>query len=292
MESSVEWYEIDGFKKRIAEIEQFLIEIAANEAGIAFNGFGFALSLPAAESAIKSLRTFNEDFSAVRRLMHRIDRSSAEELNQLEGNGKVVEEVALIELQIRMAMARTTTTNGLSAASRVFSMLPFLSKMVPSKGIFGETPISLQRTIINLGRMKSIIAMFSNYVTNRSVDDDEIFKPSNINAERVVELIDKALVEIEDSASLSKKELNRLQSYLLEAKKEALSAKPSWSKVIGALVIVAAVTSGLADAPGAAKTIKDAIEYVLGTSMAKSLRAIASLPLDSKEGDSPESIAA
>ena len=63
-----------------------------------------------------------------------------------------------------------------------------------------------------------------------------------------------------------------LQSYLLEAKKEALSASPSWSKIVGALVIVAAVTSGLADAPGAAKTIKDAIEYVLGTSVIKPLQ--------------------
>lgn len=279
----MEWYEIDGFKKRIAEIEQFLIEIAANEERIAFNGFRFALSLPAAESAIKSLRTFNEDFSSVRRLMQRIDKSYADELNQLEGNGKVVEEVALIELQIRMAMARTTATSGISAASKVFSLIPYLSKMRPTKGIFGETQISLQRTIINLGRMKSIVGMFSDYVTNRRIDDDEVFKPSNISAERVVDLIDKALVELEASTSLPTKELLRLQSYLLEAKKEALSAKPSWSKIIGALVIVAAVTSGLADAPGAAKTIKEAIEYVLGTSIAKPLRELIPPPLDLNE---------
>lgn len=279
----MEWYEIEGFKKRIAEIEQFLIEIAANEERIAFNGFRYALSLPAAEAAIKSLRTFNEDFSSVRRLMQRIDKSYADELHQLEGNGKVVEEVALIELQIRMAMARTATTSSISAASKVFSLVPFLSKMAPTKGIFGETQISLQRTIINLGRMKSIVGMFSDYVTNRRVDDDEVFKPSNISAERVVELIDIALTELEGSASLPAKELLRLQSYLLEAKKEALSAKPSWSKIIGALVIVAAVTSGLADAPGAARTIKEAIEYVLGTSIAKPLRDLIPSPSNPNE---------
>ncbi len=288
----MEWYEIDGFKKRIAEIEQFLIEIAANEERIAFNGFRFALSLPAADSAIKSLSTFNEDFSSLRRLMQRIDKSYADELNQLEGNGKVVEEVALIELQIRMAMARTTATSGISAASKVFSLIPFLSKVTPTKGIFGETQISLQRTIINLGRMKSIVGMFSDYVTNRRVDDDEVFKPSNISAERVVDLIDKALVELEASASLPAKELLRLQSYLLEAKKEVLSAKPSWSKIIGALVIVAAVTSGLADAPGAAKTIKEAIEYVLGTSVAKPLRELIPPPLDLNEPVMPSNTTA
>ena len=81
--------------------------------------------------------------------MQRIDKSYAAELHQLEGNGKVIKEVTLIELEIRMAMARTTATSGISAARKVFSLVPFLSKMAPTKGIFGETQISLQRTIIN-----------------------------------------------------------------------------------------------------------------------------------------------
>ena len=60
---------------------------------------------------------------------------------------------------------------------------------------------------------------------------------------------------------------------------------PSWSKIVGALVIVAAITSGMADAPNAAKNIKDAIEYILGTSVEKPLQKYLPAP---SEDEKPE----
>ena len=107
---------------------------------------------------------------------------------------------------------------------------------------------------------------------NRENADDEVFKPSNVHPDRVVQLIDDALLQIEAVTTLAPEEVLRLKNYLVEAKKEALSSKPSWARIIGALVIVAAITSGLADAPGAAKTVKEAIEYILGTSISKPLQ--------------------
>lgn len=270
----MEWYELSGFVDRISEIEQFLVEIAANEERIALNGFRFALMLPSYESALKSLQTFQEDFSNIRRLMARMDKGFFSELETLESSGKVIEELALINLQLRMAQAKTATAAGISAATSALRLIPYLSKLVTVKPLFGEAQISLQRTIINVGRLRTTISMFAEYVANRKIEDDEVFKPSNINADRVVGLIDKALEELDSTTSLPEKEIDRLRSYLVEAKKEALSPKPSWSKVVGALVIVAAVTSGLADAPGAAKTVREAIEYVLETSVIKPLQQL------------------
>jgi hypothetical protein len=270
----LEWYELTGLVDRVSVIEQFLVEIAANEERIALNGFRFALMLPSYEAASKALQTFQEDFSNTRRLMARMDKGFFSELESLESSGKVIEELALINLQLRMAQAKTAGAAGISALTRSLSLIPYFSKLVVAKPLFGAAQISLQRTIINVGRLRTTISMFAEYAANRKIEDDEIFKPSNISTDRVVGLIDKAIDELDSTISLPEKEIDRLRSYLVEAKKEALSPKPSWSKVVGALVIVAAVTSGLADAPGAAKTVREAIEYVLGTSLSKPLQQL------------------
>jgi hypothetical protein len=268
----VEWYEVDKFKDRIGHIEQFFIELAANEEQILTYGFKRAIAMPGAELALEALKTFHEDFSALRRFMLRVDKSLAQELEQLEAEGKLVEQVALISLRIRMAAVREPGSTGLAAFNRILLHLPVLSRLAQDKGLFGETPVSLHKTIINLERLRGITGMFYELVSNRFLSDDEVFKPSNVKPDRVVELIDAALLQIESASSLSPKELERLQGYLLEAKKEALSLGPSWSRIVGALVIVAAVTSGLADAPNAAKTVKEAIEYILGMSIPQPLQ--------------------
>jgi hypothetical protein len=268
----MEWYEIDKFKDRVRDIEQFFIEMAANEEQLLTYGMKHALSFPTAAAALAALGTFNEDFSSLRRAMFRMDKTLAAELEALDTDGKLVEQVALISLRLRMAEARKPMSARLATFNQFLMYLPYLSRLAQSKGLFGEAPVSLQRTIINLERLRGIAGNFYEYLSNIELSDDEVFKPSNVKPDRVVELIDAALLQIEGSSSLSGKELERIQGYLNEAKKEALSSTPSWSKIVGALVIVAAVTSGLADAPNAAKTVKDAIEYILGTSVQKPLQ--------------------
>ncbi len=282
----MEWYEISGFADRISDIEQFLVEIAANEERISLNGFRFALLLPSYGPASKALETFHQDFSSLRRLMARMDQGFFAELETLESGGTLIEGLALINLQLRMAKARTASATGFSVATRVVRFIPYLSGFVAAKPLFGETEISLQRTIINVGHLHTTVSMFSEYVGNRRIGDDEVFKPSNISVDRVVRLIDRALDEVDSITSLPENEIDRLKSYLVEAKKEALSSKPSWSKIVGALVIVAAVTSGLADAPSAARTIKEALEYVLGTSVLKPLQRMLPEPTQT-EAPSP-----
>ncbi|MGL5004135.1 MAG: hypothetical protein ACRDAM_14445, partial [Casimicrobium sp.] len=105
------------------------------------------------------------------------------------------------------------------------------------------------------------------FLGSLEASDDEIFKPSNLKADSVLDLIDHAIAEIQSATSISPTERKRIEGYLHEAKKQASSTSPSWPKIVGALVIVAAVTSGIADAPNATKNIKEAIEYILGTSV-------------------------
>lgn len=266
------WYEVGEFKERVVTIEQLFVEMAANEDALADQGFRFALELPSLPSAMQALATFNEDFSALRRFMRRMDGALAEELEQLEAQGKLVEQVSLVALRLRMAQAERPKPLASGFMEAVLSAITTAS--AKRRRLVGEEPISLHKTIINLSRLRGLAGTFYEYLANRTVSDDEVFKPSNVEREQVVEHIDNALAEIRKLPSVSPKELERIEGYLLEAKKEALSSTPCWSKIVGALVIAAAVTSGLADAPAAAKHIRGAIEYILGTSVTKTLQRV------------------
>jgi hypothetical protein len=268
----MKWYEIRDFKDRLVAIEQFLIEIAANEEKLMVYGFKHAFTLPSAEKALEALKTFNEDFSTLKRFLLRMDRTLGQELEQLDSEGKLVEQVSLISLRLRMSEVRKPMSISIAAINQMMFYLPLFSQLVKSKGLFDEEAVSLHKTIINLGRLRGITTVFYDHLFNLENSDNEVFKPSNVKPDRVVDFIDAALTEIELLSSVSPSERARIEGYLHEAKKEALSSGPSWSKIVGALVIVAAITSGLADAPNAAKSIKDAIEYILGTSVEKPLQ--------------------
>lgn len=286
------WYEIYSFKDRLSNIEEFFVEIAANEEQLLTFGFRRALEFATAEKAFEALKTFDEDFASLKRYMHKMDRTLGQELAQLDANGKLIEQVSLIALRLRMSEIRKPMSGTIAAINQVFLYLPYLSRFVKSKGLFGEEPVSLQKTIINLRRLKGLANICYELMSSMDNSDDEVFKPSNIRPDRVIDLIDAAISEIENISSISPTERARIEGYLHDAKKEALGTNPSWSKIVGALVIVAAVTSGIADAPNAAKNIKDAIEYILGTSVEKPLQKYLPPPQKNEQQTVPSGILA
>lgn len=263
----MEWYEISQFSENVEAIERFFVALAANEEDIRLFGFRSALKLPGSEEALKALATFSEEFSSFRHEAERLGKTFVRELEELNVQGKLTEQVALVSLRLRMAQAKTHERVSLSAAiARAFGLRS------NGKSLFGESQVSLHVAIINLEKLRALARRGSNLLQMKEASDDEVFKPSNVRSDRVVELIDAALAQIQSTTSLLPEEVARLELYLAEARAEVQSKTPSWSKIVGALVIVAAVTSGLADAPGAAKTVRDTIEYILGTSVAKPLQ--------------------
>lgn len=267
------WYEVSQFADRVAAIEQYFVALAANEEDIRVLGFRAALHLPGAEEALQALTTFTEEFAAFRQEIERLGKAFTRELEQIDAQGNLTEQVALVSLKLRMVQARTRERVNLAVF--IARVLNFSST---GKSLFGESQVSLHIVIINLEKLRALARRSSTLLQAKEEADDEVFKPSNVRSDRVVELIDAALAQIKGSTSLAPEEVERLEAYLSQARADAQADKPSWSKIVGALVIVAAVTSGLADAPGAAKTVRDAIEYILGTSIAKPLQRYLTAP--------------
>lgn len=272
------WFRIHTFKENLEKIEQFFVQIAANEEQLLTFGFERTMTFPGAEGALEALKTFDEDFAMLKRYMFRMNRAIGNDLERLDPEGNLTEQVSLIALRLRIAKARDPISASLSVVNKLFFYMPYFSKLRKSKKLFGEEPISLHKTIINLGKLRGLTNTCWELVSNQENSNDAVFKPSNVIPDHVLDLIDSALADVKQLSSISPSERTRIEWYLQEAKKELLLPSHSWPKIVGALVIVAAITSGIADAPNAAKNVKDAIEYILGTSVEKPLQKYLSEP--------------
>lgn len=272
----MEWYEISQFADKIEIVENYFVSLAANEADIEIFGFRAALQLQGAEESMKALSTFHEDFSSFRQEVEQLGRRFSQELAQLDGQSRLTEQVALVFLKLRMAQVAKPRK---SFSEVLFNALHMgINAADNKKSLLGENQVCLDVVIVNLEKLRSLARRASVLLRAKEESNDEIFKPSNVSSDKVVELIESALAQIQSSTSLAPEEVIRLEAYLEAARIEAQSDKPSWSKILGALVIVAAVTSGLADAPGAANTVRETIEYILGASVVKPMQRFLPAP--------------
>ena len=85
--------------------------------------------------------------------------------------------------------------------------------------------------------------------------------------------MDQSLVNIE-KATIRKKEKQKLIIYIKETRTEVIKESTIWKSAIGALVITAAIISGIADAYGAYKNINKAITHIMGSSIQKTIPSL------------------
>lgn len=126
---------------------------------------------------------------------------------------------------------------------------------------------SINESIVPIKRLIPLTRKTYEIYKNRMSIDDEIFKPSNLNKEHILIFIENAYVEIQESAQVNPSQKSQFLNYFDSVKNELSKDTPSWKKIIGALVIAAALLSGIADAPNAYKNITSALTYILGVSI-------------------------
>lgn len=263
----MELYEIGEFSERIRKIEDFLIEFTAAGGDLRKNRVRGAARLPSYEDAMSAIQLFDEDFVSLKRILAALDKTLAEDLAQIMDLRR---QVSLIQLRLQIASLKKPLTFGRALLN---SMTSLVGRSRSAYQLYDAETI-----LIDLGRLRAISNLAHEICRWRHHIDDDVFKPSNVNSDRVIELIDIAITQIEQVSAVPPTQRDRMLGYLQEAKQEVVSPRPSWSKIVGALVIVAAITSGLADAPAVAKTLKEAIEYIMGKSVEQPLQRYLSPP--------------
>lgn len=269
----MDWYKVVDFVDRIVDIERFLVEIAAKEKYFRRAQLSWALGFASAPSAMESMERFGDDFVALLRSITRPDPQLAKDIQALDDQGRLVEQIALVLLELEMAKSRTQVAETGSLIIKAVGALLPVFRIAETGSLFEPQQISLHKLIVTLQRYRAMVKIAREVLTSRATQDDETFKPSKVDEGRVVSLIDRAIRQLELLEEQHPEQVARAKAFLIEAKVEAESSVPSWQKVVGALVIVAAITSGIADSVGAGKNIKDAIDYILGISLVKPMEA-------------------
>ncbi|HSE60637.1 MAG TPA: hypothetical protein VLA99_18180 [Nitrospiraceae bacterium] len=262
-------YDIHLFSEQLRVIENLLLEMAAAEDELLTLGLQHVADWPSYEAAKEPLEDFAENFISLKRYAGILDHASANELDSLDASTQVVEQVSAIRLHLRIAAKARRRNPAVKAFSLVLLHIPYVSGLVKSKGLFSEEQVPLQKTIVGLSRLRSLTKVIYDLASYREYVDSDLFKPSNVEPDRVLHLIEAALHDIENSVTLSASERESLKGYLAQAQIQLASKRPTWSTIVGALAIACAISSGIADAPGAAKNLRDAFEYIMGTSVTK-----------------------
>jgi hypothetical protein len=258
------WYDLRPFEEKIKVIEAFLTEMAANETTLLWYGLRAAYDFPSAEKGMEAMSEFVSEFPRLMRLASATDSSLAVTLQTLESGSNLVEQISLVALRLRMVDAKRPMRRSLP-----LFFATFIGGLSAKQSLFSEEKISLQRIVISLSRLRAITKLLDEILYGRRANDSEVMRPSNIDKNLVVQLIDAAIADLEGAGTLPAARRAEIAEILRDARTEVLSDRPTWSKAVGALVIVAAITSGLADAPNAIKSVQTAIQHILGTSVTK-----------------------
>lgn len=276
----MDWIDIYTLGKNTKIIRKFLITVASMETDIAFTGLYITRRLEEFEAAVAVMDEFPETFSSIKRNIAHIDKETYTTLDHLEKDALLIEQISLINLKLQMSRAPTPSSFIRKFAQSIMYVRIFSS--TETKRLFGEESISIERTIVNCDKLISTLKIAEEIVRLRDSFDDDLFKPSRIKGSVIISMIDSASQHIENSRSLTLETKILVNEYLDGVRAEAQSKTPNWKNIIGSLMIVAAMTSSLADGPGAAQTLQELIRYIVGTSVIKPEQPILPAPEDDK----------
>lgn len=199
-------------------------------------------------TAIKGLDSIYDELSIISSLADTIDTRLSDKLEILIGSSSVEE--SLMELVYDLTAVSTDLFN-------------------ENKGF----DLNKKNIIITFTRIRKIVIQLIRICEDNQMEDDEVFIPSNINKEYVLELLDLSINEIKNSV-IREDERKLLISYVQNTKSEIVKEKPIWKNIIGGLVIVATVMSGIADTEKAIENLNKAYTHIIGRSIEKNVPSI------------------
>jgi len=266
------------FRDDLEKLEALLYELSAYE-GLLMTVGGLSSVLrnediKHAHDADAIFGEFSEKLAICVKIAPSVDKDIANNLKDLLTQTGIENLITQLGVRLKIEPRRKYP---FSLRRSLFGPL-YTPKPIP---IFADKNMDLEGVIVYIKRLKSLLKLLSNEMVNRTQCDDEIFKPSYVDANIVVTHINLAIDNLVTSIAISFSDKERLISYLQETKLEIISSTPAWKKVVGALVICATIISGVADAPQAIENINMAIKHILGTSLERTLPA--RHPLNLKE---------
>lgn len=269
----MEYHNLDNFIAELELLEGFFTEFAAREDEVLTFGMRRVAKWGSYQNAAPGLKIFETKMHEFLSFLRPIDRGLHERVAALVSGSNLIDSIVGVEVSLRIATQRRSLSFGAELTSSLLFQLPYISNLIRRRKLFSEEVIPIQKLLVSIGRLINLVRIAKDTYIHQWSSDSDVFRPSNLENEKIITYIDAAIDSVEANTFLPKDEKKQLKEYLYKAKSEFARDKPSWNKIVGALVIAAAITSGIADSDGALSNIDDAIKYILGSSVEKHIQS-------------------
>jgi len=286
----MEWYEVREFIDSMKLAESYLSELAARDSELRYAGLGSSKLWDSYREAASAFDGFDRNLYELTRLAKFVDQGLHDRIAEISRVSSLADGIAQIAVTVKIAERRRETEIVVrKAAATAFDFVFLVADRLLHVGrysrrrlYFDDSEISLSKILVGLNRLIPLAEEVLSKYYLRLSGDDEIFKPANISINHINLYVDNAIIQINKSDDIGPEFRGKLLEYLEEIKVELSSDTPKWKKIVGALVIVSTILSGLAVAPQAYENVQKAVGEILGTSIDKqppsNARGILKLP--------------
>ena len=258
------WEELDKFHDTLEEIEDVFFKVAAHSSELEAYGLRRLSRWFDLKNLHPALNRFPVELSSTQSIIGILDKPRSDALNDLLTETKLEDLIARFSVKLKIAEQERPELNPIYLLTSLIKIIFFRRN---SSELFANSDVSLEAVLSAITRIKALIKIVSQDAKHRFDSDDEIFKPSNIDTNKITIEIDAAITILQSDPGLKQFERIRLIEYLQEAKDELSKKQPAWRKIVGALIITSTLLGGIAIAPQAAENINTAINYILGPSI-------------------------
>lgn len=265
----MEPYNLNDFEAALKKMASFCTELAAREDEILTYGLKVATTWDSYAQASELIEDFDSKLHGLLAISRAVDHSLHESIDSLLKNSNLSESVGKLFVSLKIAEQRQKLGTSSEIFNAFLMQLPYISNMIRQRRAFEESKVPIHEVIVKLNRLAAFTGRLDSLYWRRKSSDDDIFRPSNLKTETLIDYIEKAIDSVENEAPLPPDQKKQALAYLQEARDELARDKPSWNKIIGGLMITATLLSGVASAPQAFDSVQKAITYILGTSVEK-----------------------
>lgn len=264
----MDWYDLREFREQLLHLRSFLFEVASNTDRLSIEGLRGLRRLNGYEEALSTLPEIETKLLGCERLAAFLDTEIATRVSQISNKSALIAFAPEMRLTFELSEKKKSHVSVLSALRTSIAIFgrPFGFALAESPFDDSGT-LPVRKMIIEIDRLLPLLLRLEGLHYSRTSNDEEIFKPSNVNIVDIRVFIDKAIISIERNQDIDAATRKKLDEYLSEAKAELGKDNPAWKKLVGALVIVSAILGGIAIAPEALANVNSAVKYILGTSV-------------------------
>ncbi len=263
------WYEVHRFQENLDVLKIFLSELASREEEIITFGLKRVSDWESYKKAKPIIEEFEVEFLEVEELSKYIAKDIHEQIKKIKNESSIIDELTTISVQLSILTNKKPLSISGDVLNSFLLHIPYMSGIFKHRQLFSKEQISIHKTLVTLTRLKSLAKLLEKIYRKTSDLDNEIFKPSKIDSNALLEKLDSAVQALELNNSIAVHDKERLIEYIISAKVEISGEKPNWNNTLGALVIVATLLGGVAVAPQAYDNITQAIQHILGVSIEK-----------------------